>query len=189
VQFRNGSSFFKYFVFKPDQPEYDFLTDLDFDDVPDFSDIAGLMNASDPDLTPVHERRGKILLWHGWADVGLNPLATISYYDEVGRTMGETTRDDFMRLFMVPGMYHCTGGPGPNLFDDLGALEDWVERGIAPEQMIARKAAPGKSPARDADKPARDFVRSRPLCAYPKVSRYKGKGNIDSANNFSCVNP
>lgn len=189
VQYRNGSSFFKHFVFEPDQPDFNILTDLDFNKAPDFSGIAALMNATNADLTPVHERQSKIILWHGWADVGLNPLVTINYYEEVGKSMGEAKRNEFMRLFMVPGMYHCDGGPGPDLFDDLGALEDWVERGIAPEQMTARKAAPGNSPARDVDKPSRDFTRSRPLCAYPRVARYNGKGSIDSADNFSCVTP
>jgi feruloyl esterase len=189
VQLRNGTSFFKYFVFEPDRPNFNILTDLDFNDVPDFSAIASIMNATNPDLSALHEQRSKVIMWHGWADVGLNPLATINYYDAVGETMGDDTRSEFMRLFMVPGMYHCDGGPGPDLFDDLGALEKWVERGIAPETMIVRQAADGKSPRRDAETPKRDFVRSRLLCAYPKVARHLGKGSIDDANNFTCVNP
>ena len=101
--------------------------------------MASMMNASDPDLQHIYQAKKKIILWHGWADVGLNPIRTIQYYDAVKKTVGEKKLDKFMRLFMVPGMYHCEGGPGPDVFDELTALERWVEKGEAPEQIIAYK--------------------------------------------------
>ena len=106
--------------------------------------------------------------------------------------LGKKQTDGFLRLFMVPGMYHCEGGPGPDRFDDLTALEDWVESGIAPERMVAYKttAANAFSPERRPESLAGsmpDILRSRPLCAYPKVARYRGQGSIDAAENFACV--
>ncbi len=134
----------------------------------------------------------KVLLWHGWADVGLNPLRTIQYHEAVQQTLGKEQTDGFLRLFMVPGMYHCEGGPGPDRFDELTALEDWVERGIAPERMVAYKTTganafyPERRPGSLAGSMT-DILRSRPLCAYPKVARYRGRGSIDTAENFACV--
>jgi feruloyl esterase len=90
--------------------------------------------------------------------------------------MGSQT-GDFFRLFMVPGMFHCGGGVGTNTFDAATPLLKWVESGAAPEQIAATRVLEGK------------VVRSRPLCAYPQVARYKGSGSIDEASNFACVRP
>ena len=106
--------------------------------------------------------------------------------------MGASRADEFIRLFMVPGMYHCSGGPGPDLYDDLGALENWVENGVAPESMIAYQVEDaGKYNARErtALRAGARVLRSRPLCAYPRVARYNGEGSIDEAENFVCVAP
>ena len=84
---------------------------------------------------------------------------------------------DFFRLFMAPGMGHCAGGPGPNQFDALTALEQWVEKGVAPDTLIASHSTDGK------------VDRTRPLCPYPQVARYKGTGSIDEAANFTCAAP
>ncbi len=84
---------------------------------------------------------------------------------------------DFFRLFMVPGMAHCSGGIGPDQHDSMTAIINWVEKGKAPDSMEARQIEKGK------------IVRTRPLCPYPQVARYKGQGSIDDAANFSCVNP
>ena len=192
VQLRNGSSFFQYFAFDPDRPEFDIFTDLDFDAVPDVSAIADLMNATDTDLADVREAGKKIVMWHGWADVGLNPLRTIEYYEGVESRMGEEDTRDFFRLFMVPGMYHCQGGPGPDIFDDLTALENWVESGDAPNSMTAYKTgeangfAPDRGPGAVNEQDA-GVVRSRLLCPYPEVARRTGSGSIDSAASFACV--
>ena len=195
VQLRNARSFFQYLAFEQDRPEYDVLTDLDFASPPDTSFMARLMNADDADLSALHERGGKILLWHGWADVGINPLRTIDYFERVRATIGVERTDEMMRLFMVPGMYHCTGGPGPDSFDDLEALENWVESGLAPERMIATKFTgggygSGLGPGGVAvSSRGSEVVRTRPLCAYPLVARYRGTGSHDEAGNFECRRP
>lgn len=194
VQLRNARSFFRYFVFDPDRPDFDVLTDLNFAKLPDMTAIAELMDAEDPDLGKIHEGNKRIILWHGWADVGLNPLRTIQYYETVQATMGRDRTDEIMRLFMVPGMYHCEGGPGPDVFDDLSALEGWVERGVAPDMMIAYKTAdangfyPNRAPAGH-EREHVAIIRSRPLCRFPLVARYKGSGNVDRADNFRCARP
>ena len=84
---------------------------------------------------------------------------------------------DFMRLFMIPGMAHCAGGLGPDQYDAVTAVIDWVEKDVAPNSLIASKLVNGS------------VTRSRPLCPYPQVARYKGQGSIDDAANFSCVAP
>jgi len=84
---------------------------------------------------------------------------------------------DFMRLFMVPGMAHCAGGNGPDQNDAITAVIDWVEQGIAPQSIVAKKIVNG------------EVARSRPLCPYPEVARYDGSGSIDEAENFQCVAP
>ena len=102
----------------------------------------------------------------------------MQYYESVLDAMGgleETT--DFYRLFMAPGVAHCRGGPGPDRFDAVTALERWVEQGAAPGRLIASKVEDG------------EVRRTRPLCAYPQVARYDGSGSIDDAANFACVNP
>lgn len=193
VQLRNASSFWKYLAFETDRPDFNLFEDLDFSAVPDTSFMAGLMNADNPDLSPVHDGGKKIILWHGWADVGLNPLATLHYYEAVRATAGGAAADSFMRLFMVPGMYHCEGGPGPDVFDDLTALEKWVEDGVPPANMLAYKTEgqndfyPHRAPRSEAHQ-AR-IKRSRPLCPYPEVARHTGVGSIDNAANFACRLP
>jgi feruloyl esterase len=82
-----------------------------------------------------------------------------------------------MRLYLIPGMHHCSGGPGPNSFNMLPVLEDWVEKGIAPGQVIASLSAGGK------------VTRTRPLCPHPQVARYSGTGSIDEASSFRCEVP
>jgi feruloyl esterase len=118
---------------------------------------------------------GKLLLYHGWADQNITPLATINYYNGVAEKLGGTKNTmDSMRLFMVPGMGHCRGGEGPDTFDVVGAMEQWVEKGKAPENMIASHNTQGK------------VDRTRPLCPYPQVAKYKGTGSTDDAANFVC---
>lgn len=191
VQLRNAQSFFRYFAFSVDRPDFDVLTDLDFSRLPDTSHAAKLMNADSPDLRAVDARGAKMLLWHGWADVGLNPLRTIAYWEKVRALLGPERTDRFLRLFMVPGMFHCEGGPGPDIFDDLAALEGWVERDRAPQRLIAYKTRgdndfyPHRSPQTAADREA--ITRSRPLCPYPLVASYRGKGSIDEASSFYCT--
>ena len=134
------------------------------------------MNATDPDLKPFFKHNGKLLIYHGWSDTNVATLNTIKYYKSVVDTMGPKTTDN-ARLFLEPGMGHCGGGEGPNQFDKVGALDQWVAQNKAPERIIASHRSDGK------------VDRTRPLCAYPQVAKYKGSGSIDDAANFSCQQP
>jgi hypothetical protein len=135
------------------------------------------LNALNPDLAPLKKRGGKIVQYSGWADQQVNPLPGIDYYQTVSRRMGEDATRDFYRLFMVPGMFHCNGGPGCNTADWLSAVMDWVEKGAAPTQIMGAHVEEGKT------------TRTRPNCPYPQVARYKGTGGIDDGASFSCVAP
>jgi len=145
-------------------------------DVPRTTLAAQILNATDTDLTAFKQRGGKLLMYFGWADPQLNPLMGVEYYENVVEKMGSAT-PDFFRLFMAPGMFHCGGGIGPNVFDVATPLVKWAETGAAPDQITASRVVEGK------------VVRTRPLCAYPQVARYKGSGSIDDAANFSCARP
>ncbi len=104
----------------------------------------------------------------------MNPFPGIDYYEAVKQRMGEAATRDFYRLFMVPGMFHCSGGPGCSTADWLAAVMDWVEKGKAPDQIAAAHVENGET------------RRTRPLCPYPQVAKYKGSGSIDDAANFAC---
>jgi feruloyl esterase len=166
--------FFRYFLFH--DPNWDWKT-IDYDrDLAYAEQKLPYMHAVDRDLTPFKKRGGKLLMYTGWADPVVPPQDTAAYYDGVVKTMGgiEKTRE-FFRFFTAPGMGHCGGGPGPNQFDTLAALEQWVEKGVAPDKLIASHVTSGK------------VDRTRPLCLYPLVARWKGAGSSDDAANFSCV--
>jgi hypothetical protein len=134
---------------------------------------------TNPDLSALKNRGGKLLLYHGWADPALSAFGTVAYYEDVVKKAGGRRQSDqFVELFMVPGMHHCQGtGPGPNTFDMLSALDTWVEKGSAPARVVASHATAGV------------VDRTRPLCPYPQVARYTGRGSIDDAANFQCAAP
>jgi feruloyl esterase len=121
-----------------------------------------------------------MIMWHGWIDQLIAPRNSINYYESVeaamvpGKGKGNVKIGDFFRLFMAPGVRHCSGGPGPDAFDALAALEQWVEEGVTPDQIIATNTSTGMT---------------RPLCPYPLVATWKGKGSTDDADNFVCKKP
>jgi feruloyl esterase len=133
-------------------------------------------------------RGGRLILYHGWSDAVLVPAHTLGYWRQLAAHSGSASVDEFARLYMVPGMLHCHGGPGASVIDYLAALEEWVEQGTAPDRLLAlhedRGAGPGKMP-RDAN--AKGF--SRPLFPYPGVAIYDGKGDPHNADSFSRALP
>jgi len=166
--------FFKYFLFH--DPNWDYRT-IDWDrDLAYAEQKLGFFAPVERDLSGLKKHGGKLLMYTGWMDPVVPPQDTVAYYEAVVKAMGgpEKTRE-FFRFFAAPGMGHCGGGPGPNTFDALAALEQWVEHGTAPDKLIASHATAGK------------IDRTRPLCPYPQVARYKGTGSIDEAANFSCA--
>jgi feruloyl esterase len=166
--------FFRFFVF--DNPDWDWKS-FDFDKGVALADkkVGGEVNAIDPDLRKFRERGGKLVQYHGWSDPAISPLNSVNYFASVKAKMGET--QDFYRFFLMPGVGHCSGGPGPSTFDKMGVIVNWVENGKAPEQIVAEHSTGGKTD------------RTRPLCAYPKIAKYKGSGSTNDAANFACVAP
>jgi len=141
---------------------------------------AGYMNAMDPDLSAFKARGGKLLMYHGWNDGAsggaISPLNSVNYYSSVLAKMGPE-QENWLRLFMVPGMAHCGGGPGPNQFNALAAIERWRELGTAPDQMVAAHVTNNR------------VDMTRPLCPYPQVAVYGGNGSTKDAENFACKTP
>jgi feruloyl esterase len=136
-----------------------------------------VMSAVDPDLSEFKARGGKVVAWQGWGDPAISPYNSLHYYDSVEHNIGGNM-DDFYRIFFVPGMGHCgAGATGPDKFDVVAALEKWVEKGDAPSRIEAAQYEDGK------------VTRTRPLCKYPDVPKYKGAGSPDEARNFSCAAP
>ena len=166
----------RYLVFDPPRADWDFRT-FDFDRDPPLLERWGrLANATDTDLREFRARGGKVLITYGWSDAILQPLMGVNYYEKAVAANGPDG-DDFMRLFMIPGMAHCGGGLGPDQYDAVTAVVDWVEKGVAPDSLVASKIANGA------------VTRSRPLCPYPQVARYRGQGSTDDAANFECRMP
>jgi feruloyl esterase len=164
-------------------PEWDYTTmNLDRDVAYADEHVGKILNSFNADLRPFRDRGGKLLQYHGWADWGITPYNSIDYFNAVTETVGGSRSDaarrevqDFHRLFLLPGVSHCRGGAGPDVFDGMAALVAWVERGEAPERIEAAKIVDGET------------VRTRPLCPYPQVARYDGTGSTDEAANFACV--
>jgi hypothetical protein len=166
----------RYLVNKPPKPDYD-CGSFDFDrDIHMLDNWGKLADAKNPDLSKFKKHGGKLLITYGWADPILQPLMGVNYYEQALAKNGPGTID-FFRLFMIPGMSHCSGGIGTDRHDPMTAIINWVEKGKAPETIPASRAVNNQ------------VVRTRPLCPYPKVARYSGQGSIDDAANFSCVAP
>ena len=166
--------FWRYWIFN--DPNWDFHT-FDFDRDAAYADTKlPFLAANDPNLSRFKERNGKLLMYQGWADPVVPPEDAIRYFEGVQRAMGGLQNTvGFVRLFLAPGMGHCSGGPGPNTFDALEALDVWVTRGEAPDKIVASHSTNGK------------VDRTRPLCPYPQVAVWNGSGNIDDASSFVCA--
>ncbi len=141
----------------------------------------GGAEGENPDLSAFSSRGGKLIIYHGWSDPQISPLETVNYYKAVIQEQDGLQRtEQFARLFMVPGMHHCigSGGPGPNFFDPLPSLIDWVEKGVAPEQIVAAHF-------KDNDPTTGIITRTMPLCPYPEVAVFNG-GDVSQASNWKC---
>jgi feruloyl esterase len=191
LQHAFGQGFFADMMFQ--DPAWDYKK-FDFDrDMKSTDDKMGpIFNATDANLDKFKKRGGKLIIYHGWSDAAISPLNTVNYYNSVVGKMGRKQAGEFVELYMVPGMQHCGGGPGVTDFGAASpdasdpqhsvsiALERWVENGVAPAEIIATKyKADGN--------PASGMIRTRPLCPYPQVAKYKGSGSTDDAANFVCA--
>jgi len=166
----------RYLVPVPPKPTYDYKT-FNFDtDIALLNDWSKKADAKNPDLSKFRKRGGKLLMTYGWADQILQPMMGVKYFEDAVAKNGPNTTD-FFRLFMVPGMSHCSGGLGTDRFDPMTALVNWVEKGNPPAAIPAAHVENGQ------------MKRTRPLCMYPQVARYLGQGSIDDAANFRCVAP
>jgi feruloyl esterase len=129
----------------------------------------------DPNLAAFARHVGKLLMYHGWADQQVLPGFSLDFYRAAARSSPRAVpASQWLRLFMVPGMGHCGGGEGPDTFDTIAALEDWVERGKPPTRIVASQIVGGR------------VTRTRPLCPYPEIARYREGGDVDDAANFTC---
>lgn len=176
--FSIAETYFQNVVYQ--DPKWDFRN-LNFD-----ADIAridkldnGTLTATNPNLKDFVARGGKLIIYHGWIDAVIAPQNSVEYYKSVLTTTGAAAGklENSVRLFMVPGMDLCSGGNGPNEFDMLSVLEQWVEQGKAPDRIVASHRTDGK------------VDRTRPLCPYPQAARYTGSGSTDDAANFVCGSP
>ncbi len=189
-----ATGYMKYFVFADPQWDYrtwDFARDMATVDADQKN--RSVMDTWNPDLKRFRDRGGKLILYHGWGDDAISPLNTINYFKMVvDKTTGGPKAADalgtedarfnkaadktgeFMRLFMVPGMNHCGGGPGPNTFDAVTALANWVEKKQAPNTLLGSHMTNGTADL------------TRPLCPYPMTAKYSGSGSVTDAASFSC---
>lgn len=182
VHAKLGLPFFRYFVF--DDPSWNFRS-FDYRNEPEKIDkrFGSALDAVDPNLTAFMDHGGRLIQYHGFNDPDVPPRASIHYYEDVVRSLHRMHVDprSFYRLFMVPGMGHCNGGPGANSFDMMTALEQWVEQGVAPDSILATKYMD--------DDPKKGALRTHPLCPYPETARYRGRGSPYEAQNFVCKAP
>lgn len=168
LSFAFGTQVFKYLVFN--NPDWDY-SKYDFSNFKKDTQLAAsFLNATNPDLDAFKARKGKLILWHGWADPALPAQATVDYYRQV--QAHDPGASEYCRLFMVPGCLHCGGGPGAADVDWLSVIVDWVEQGKAPDKLIASKRQQGGT------------VITRPLFPYPQHAVYSGSGDPNKAENF-----
>jgi feruloyl esterase len=178
-----SGSYYDFFrlILKKD-PNFDILT-INFDSDVDAgrAEFGPIYNAISPDLSRFKARNGKLIMYHGWADPLIAAQLSVDSWRRIQDSMGAASTGEFARLFMVPGMGHCSGGSASNA-DWLTALEKWVEQGVAPDATSANNTIIGSGTIGGA-------ARTRPLCPYPQVQKYKGSGDINAAENFTCGLP
>jgi len=186
-----GVGFFSNMVFEKSDWNY---RDANVGDIAKTADakLAKTLNATDPNLSAFKAHGGKLILYHGWNDPAISAVNTINYYQSVVDLMGQDGFDSFARVYMAPGMQHCGGGVGPDSFGENGpwpnvkdahqslqlSLEQWVEKGAAPKEIVATKFS-GPMSSGQAEM-------TRTLCPYPKVAKYKGSGDQNDPSNFAC---
>jgi len=190
----SGWDFFRYSAFQTptfNNSTFNFDSDTDraMNTLVAGEPLSSVYNAT-ANLTPFQTRGGKLIIYHGWADQQISPSSSLDYYQRVVSSVGQPVTDSFLKMFMMPGIGHCSGGPGVAKIggstgaaasadadhDVVRALDRWVTQGIAPASLIGTRLESAPITAR-----------TRPLCAYPKVAKYKGSGSIDDAANFSCA--
>ncbi|WNG37924.1 tannase/feruloyl esterase family alpha/beta hydrolase [Archangium violaceum] len=175
-----GSGLIKYFITR--DPNYDPLTFDPNNWQPRINEMSALVSANNTNLGSFRARGGKLILWHGGTDAAISLKGTAAYYEGVVQSAGgQAAADTFVEYFPAPGVNHCAGGAGADTVDLLTALENWVEKGVAPSQagLVATKLDPQTGQS----------VLSRPLCKYPRYPKYKGSGDVNSADSFTCVDP
>ena len=175
-----GSDTFNFLLFNPQQPSFNAVSGWSWDTSPAMvnPDNAYYFTAMDPDLTQFYARRGKLIMYAGWADPSANPLVNaLTYYQSVVNFMpwNVTWLKPFFAYYMIPGMGHCSGGVGCDKVDVFTALVNWVEQGVEPGALTGTASS--------------GTPRTRPICRYPEVARYSGTGSINDAANFACVPP
>ena len=192
LEYAFATQFFKNMVYQKeswDVGTFDTERDLKAAD----NSVGRVLNAVDPDLGAFQKRGGKLIIFHGWSDAALPPIATMDYHRSVVDKLGQSQTDSFVRTFMVPGLQHCSGGPGATSFGLLpglppteqdptrnmsAAIARWVEQGIAPSTLVATKFK--------GSTPAEGIALTRLLCPYPAIARYKGAGSSDDSANYTC---
>jgi feruloyl esterase len=166
---------FKYIIAKDpawEASRFDPVLDLDRAQAADPDDVLG---STDVNMRAFFARGGKLLLWHGWSDPQVTPFNTINFFQKVVAAQGGAGVGTSVQLYMLPGVNHCTGGPGPDTFDKVGAVEAWIATGVAPARIDASRRTSGT------------IARTRPLCPFGQVARWNGSGSVEDASSFSCV--
>jgi hypothetical protein len=184
----------KYLNFEKNPPVSYSLKDLKFTQqtLVELTRLHPLYDASNPDLRSFYAAGGKLILWHGWADPSISPLNTLAYHQALAQTMGTVIRDKFERLYMLPGVYHCSTGEGPSLVDFLTPMLGWVEQGKVPDGVVSYQATVEQK-NKIASKPLQgdmklDYIAedapSRPVFPYPDYAVYRGKGDDRQATSY-----